>query len=342
MILFMLTTTLILSNILPIASYRSEYRVLEGHKVKNDFYSPLPLTYVKADDLPESFTWKNVDGVSYLTRILNQHIPQYCGSCWAHGALSSLADRIKIARNASTPEINLSIQYVLNCGTNIAGSCNGGSATAVYEFIKKVGSIPYESCLNYIACSYDSDEGFCSSVDSTCIPKNTCRTCNRMTKRGGKCTEIYPYPNATVLEYGELSGDVDAIKAEVFTRGPVAAAINGKPIHDYKSGIVRDSGNPEDKKISHIVSIVGWGTEKNGNQYWIVRNSWGEYWGEMGFFKIEMGVNALGIESLISWATPGVFTDHNFPCFENGSNCQVGARKYFDPSTNVQSVYERL
>lgn len=39
---------------------------------------------------------------------------------WAHGALSALSDRIKIT-NSSKDEINLSIQYVLNCGTHIAG-----------------------------------------------------------------------------------------------------------------------------------------------------------------------------------------------------------------------------
>ena len=43
-----------------------------------------------------------------------------CGSCWAHGALSALADRIKIT-NSSTDEINLSIQHILNCGGHIAG-----------------------------------------------------------------------------------------------------------------------------------------------------------------------------------------------------------------------------
>ncbi len=63
-------------------------------------------------------------------------INQYCGSCWAHAAMSSLGDRIKIARmvqNANSegmsigPDINLSIQFILNCGADVAGSCHGGT-----------------------------------------------------------------------------------------------------------------------------------------------------------------------------------------------------------------------
>ena len=54
--------------------------------------------HIQDDDLPSEFTWGNVNGTSYLTMSRNQHIPQYCGSCWAHGAVSALSDRIKIAR----------------------------------------------------------------------------------------------------------------------------------------------------------------------------------------------------------------------------------------------------
>jgi cathepsin X len=93
----------------------AEEKILSGHTVFNDYKNPLPHTYVSSNDLPDAFSWGNVNGKSYITRSLNQHIPQYCGSCWAHSALSSLADRIKIARtDHMSDEINLSVQYLVS------------------------------------------------------------------------------------------------------------------------------------------------------------------------------------------------------------------------------------
>ena len=62
--------------------------MLKGHDVVEHYTSPLPYTYISDDDLPQAFSWDSVNGKSYLTHSLNQHIPQYCGSCWAHGAIS--------------------------------------------------------------------------------------------------------------------------------------------------------------------------------------------------------------------------------------------------------------
>jgi Papain family cysteine protease len=120
---FFLLLMLFTAGVLASNEFPNELVHLAGHTVETDYELPLPHTYVSLEDLPKEFHWGNVDGVSYLTRNLNQHIPQYCGSCWAHASLSSLADRIKIARNGSVggDDINLSIQHVLNCGQDIAG-----------------------------------------------------------------------------------------------------------------------------------------------------------------------------------------------------------------------------
>jgi cathepsin X len=316
------------------AAYQSEYKVLPGHKVKNSYSLPLPHEYVKASDLPTVWDWSNINGTSYVTKSLNQHLPQYCGSCWAHGALSTLADRIKIARGGQGVEINLAIQYILNCGTDVAGSCHGGSQTGVYEFVKSTGYVPYDTCLVYEACSSESTEGDCQSGDYSCKDINICRTCSTFTDNGGKCAGISTFPNASIAEYGELPNSVSAIKAELHTRGPVACGVNAEPILQYHGGVFNNAG--ESREINHIVSITGWGVDGSGVEYWIVRNSWGEYWGEMGYVRIATGNDILGIESNCAWATPKSWTEFNYPCDEDGGNC-VTTKHYSDPALHLAS-----
>ena len=285
--------------------------LLEGDLQRNHILNPLPHTYIRKDDLPQSFNWGNVIidvidvvneeedeeeeykyndiydydyGKSYLTKSLNQHIPQYCGSCWAHSSMSSLGDRIKIEQQrqqhekqkqqrkrqreqnggdddtattqdttqtftTTMSEINLSVQFLLNCGSAAgAGSCHGGSAIRAYEFIHQVGYVPYDTCLPYIACSPGYEEGFCPYVmdnNTTCSRNNNnigssigsnynyynedddnnllnfqniCKTCTNPTHDNGHCSPITQFPNATVAEYGNYGLNVKKLLQQLKER----------------------------------------------------------------------------------------------------------------------------
>lgn len=229
------------------------------------------------------------------------------------------------------------------------------SLQQTYEFIKTQGFVPYDTCMPYLACSSDSNEGFCKHIDTSCTKHNVCRTCSTFESKGGACSEIEFFPNATVAEYGHYNllslNRVHKIKAEIYSRGPVAAGINANPILRYKGGVIKTAGFL-DMIIDHIVSIVGWGVDEEGEEYWIVRNSWGQYWGEMGFLRVRTGSNVLGIESSIAWATPGQFTtSNNYPCGEGGFGCGSGesdthgphrTQYYVDPSSDLAAVQRKL
>lgn len=120
------------------------------------------------------------------------------------------------------------------------------------------------------------------------------------------------------------------VKAEIVARGPVTAGIAGHHLKNYTGGIIFDDESLRDIEPTHEVSIVGWDIdEETGLEYWIVRNSWGEFWGEMSFFKLELGNNLLGIEKEVSWATLKDFSSKNIPCYEDASNCMRGKLTLF-------------
>merc|ERR1711953_1097474 len=266
---------------------------------------------------PDEFTWCNKDGKNYCTISRNQHIPQYCGSCWAHGALSALADRVKIARGGKGIDINPSVQHILNCGD--AGSCHGGFSSGVYQWIKKNGGISTETSQPYLACSSESTEGFCKHVDTSCTALNSARTCGSFDHEGGACTGLSQYPNITVSDYGSIEGS-DAMMKEIFSRGPIACGIDANPLLNYNGGIVTETG----EGVDHVISVVGWGTDAKVGKYWHVRNSWGEYWGEYGYGRVKFGALSL---TGCDWATVKDYTAPEklsyFSCHEGGDNCKA-------------------
>lgn len=82
----------------------------------------------------------------------------------------------------------------------------------------------------------------------------------------------------------------------------------------YKSGIIRANQFKYcGERIDHSVLLVGYGEEKDGTKYWILKNSWGEDWGENGYFRLERGVNTM------YGGTCGILKHCTYPVFDNYS-----------------------
>ena len=93
------------------------------------------------------------------------------------------------------------------------------------------------------------------------------------------------------------------MKAEIAKNGPIACAIDATDelYYNYTGGIFEDKTGAS--SLNHGISVVGYGIE-DGVKYWHVRNSWGEIWGEQGYFKVIRGVNNIGIETDCTFGIP--------------------------------------
>ncbi len=243
---------------------------------------------ITGDETP--INWQNFEGVNFLTYVKNQHIPTYCGSCWAQAGASVLADRLNIDRKKSGrpfPKVNVSVQAIINCKEG--GSCFGGDSTMLFQKAEQ-WKVPLESCQTYQA------------VNPSDFECHTERVCSNQSR--DKAYSFEKYTGVKVTEWGRARGSA-AIKAAL-KDGPIVCDFQVTDEFVQYSKIPGDKLNIWTKQldfiaINHAVSVVGWG-KQDDTEYWIVRNSWGREWGYDGFFYIKAGENLLGIESECSWA----------------------------------------
>lgn len=194
---------------------------------------------------------------------------QQCGSCWAFSASEVLSDRFAIATNKSSPV--LSAEDMVSCDSGDMG-CSGGQLPNAWKYLTNTGLV--------------TDECFPYSAGSGSAP-----ACASKCADGEKWTK-YKAKNAFAI-----SG-VDNMQKEIMTNGPIQVAFKVyKSFMSYKSGVYSKKWYELIPEGGHAVKIVGWGTE-NGQDYWLVANSWNTSWGEDGYFKIARGSDECGMETM--------------------------------------------
>lgn len=78
----------------------------------------------------------------------------------------------------------------------------------------------------------------------------------------------------------------------IATAGPVSVAFDASndSFRHYASGIYKEA-NCATHNPDHAVLAVGYGTDADGDDYYILKNSWGTTWGEEGFFRMARNFN---------------------------------------------------
>lgn len=210
-------------------------------------------------EIPESFDWREQGKVSPVKKQGD------CGSCWAFTTVATLEAQHLIQKGTLE---TYSEQQLIDCDSSNKG-CVGGVMSKAYEYLKTEGLMK------------SSDYGYTGSNDDEClydIEKEKVR----------------------VKNWQFAPKDENEIKALLIEKGPLAAAVNATPLIFYTSGVfdpwfdaIACFGG-----VNHAVTIVGYGREE-GNDFWIVKNSWGDKWGEDGFFRIAAGKGLCGINTLV-------------------------------------------
>lgn len=215
------------------------------------------------------------EGVDWRTKgavnaIKNQ---ESCGSCWAFSAVSSLESAWFLAHGSL---LNLAEQQLVDCGS-VTGNqgCNGGWMDYAFKYVQQVGGIAQTSDYPYTA-------------------------------RDGNCAFTKDMTKASVSGYSDVpASNCDQLLAALNAH-PVSVAIAATgDFMRYSSGIFEITNCGEG--LNHGVTAVGYGSE-GGKNFWIVRNSWGQ-WGEGGYIRmsrdVQQGPGICGICKVASYPQAG-------------------------------------
>lgn len=273
---------------------------------------------------------KDWHGLGLMGPIRNQGI---CGACWAFSAIGSIESAMAIDKyNEMSPsqqaqlmqkqgglELNadlglvvpLSEQNLIDCDVTHEKGCDGGLMITAFD-------------------AEELQNGICSEVDYPYL--QTKGTCSR-----DMCTSV---PGSRVRDHVDLIPQKNNVLKEALKTKPVTAAmVATDPMFQfYSSGIYSVEGCGKVTKkvgdadcnvlyngqegclpdINHGVLVVGYGTDETATDiktFFKVKNSWGDAWGEGGYFRLAR-YEEDKTDPADSWGECAILTLLSYPVME--------------------------
>ena len=197
---------------------------------------------------------------------------------------------------------DFSEQQLVDCGyqQNGANGCNGAPSYAYLQFVAD----------SKLALTHESTYPYLNQE-----PALTCPT-----------TEPYNIGAEVTGSYYTYSGDEDLLKKLVSKHGAVVTSVAAAgAFSNYGGGVF--SGCTTSSQ-DHAVAVVGYGTTKEGEDFWLIKNSWGSDWGEEGFIRLRRGVGMCGVGEVLAVSkckkvagpTSAPLTTAK-PCVDKYTNC---------------------
>lgn len=201
--------------------------------------------------LPDSIDWRKEGAVSSVVPVQGD-----CGACWAFSAAAAIEGQYF---RKTGQLVRLSVQNLIDCSHGKNAGCGGGYFEEAFKYVIKSGGIntalsyPYEESLG--VCRYD------------------------------------PYDsNVQISGFKRIpTGNEEKLQEALATIGPISVSIDASSSNFdfYSSGIYTDPFcKSSSYLLDHSVLLVGYGTNENGEDYYLLKNWYGPHWGEGGYFKM--------------------------------------------------------
>jgi len=207
-----------------------------------------------------------------------------CGSCWIFAAIGAIESAILIHGGEET---DLSEQQILSCLSGGWG-CLGGWTPHVWDYIAEYGAVS-EACF-----PYEADDSV-PCIEDQCDLVATC----------GSWADIPPI--------------IEALKTAVIEYGPIKTGMYAyDDFHYYTEGCYEHEDVTT--AVNHSVLIVGWDDDAcSGEGAWLVKNSWGEDWGENGFVWMKYGTCNVGSNAMMVYYSNGQEIEYRFTQVDDGA-----------------------